>query len=225
MHDIVYFVKDTPKNEELRYSLRTLKNFPHRKVWFYGGCPTGLKPDHHVFVEQNQPNKWLNINKSIREAVQNPDITDDFWLFNDDFFIMKKVTKPKNYYDGSLYKRIVTLEDKFKRLTPYSLQLRKICIDLVSMGCDTRNFCIHVPMLVNKQKAIELLAIEDSHMFRSLYGNYHNIAAEELSDYKISNPNLRWKDSIYLSTTEKSFSGKVGKQIQYLFPDKCKYET
>lgn len=225
MYDVVYFVKDTPKNEELRYSLRTLKNFPHRKVWFYGGCPVGLKPDHHVFVKQDQPNKWLNINKSIREAVKNPDITDDFWLFNDDFFIMKKVTKPKNYYDGNLYKRIVTLEDKFKRLTPYSLQLRKICIDLVSMGCDTRNFCIHVPMLINKQKAIELLAIEDSHMFRSLYGNYHNIAAEELSDYKISNPNLRWKDSIYLSTTEKSFSGKVGKQIQYLFSDKCEYET
>ena len=53
MYDVVYFVKDTKENEELRYSLRTLKNFPHAKVWFYGGCPEGLKPDHHVYVKQD----------------------------------------------------------------------------------------------------------------------------------------------------------------------------
>lgn len=224
MYDIVYFVKDTKHNEELRYSLRTLVNFPHRKVWFYGGCPEGLKPDQHVYVKQDRENKWLNINKSITQAVENPDITNNFWLFNDDFFIMKPVKKQYNYYDGDLYKRIVTLEDRFGRFTKYSLQLRKICDDLISMGCDVRNFCIHVPMLVNKEKAKEVLAIEDSHMFRSLYGNYHNIDAKQLSDYKISNPKLRWKDSVYLSTTEHSFDAEVGKQIRELFPDKCKYE-
>lgn len=224
MYDIVYFVKESKTNEELRYSLRSLKNFPHRKVWFYGGCPEGLKPDYHVYVEQDQVNKWLNINKSIKEAVHEPDITDNFWLFNDDFFIMKPVKKPCNYYDGELYKRIVTLEDKFKKFTKYSLQLRKICDDLISMGCGVRNFCIHVPMLVNKEKAIELFNIEDAHMFRSLYGNYHNIEAKQLSDYKISNQHLKWKDSTYLSTTEDSFAGEVGKQIRELFPDKCEYE-
>lgn len=224
MYDIVYFVKDTRDNEELRYSLRTLKNFPHRKVWFYGGCPAGLKPDHHVYVKQDQETKWLNINKSIKEAVNNPEITDDFWLFNDDFFIMKPVKNPGNYYDGSLYKRIVKLEDKFGRFTKYSLQLRKICDDLDSMGCDVRNFCVHIPMLINKKKAIELFNIEDTHMFRSLYGNYHNIKAKQLGDYKISNTKLKWKDSTYLSTTEQSFAGEVGKQIRELFPDKCKYE-
>lgn len=33
MNDIVYFVKDSESNEELRYSLRSLVNFPHRDVW------------------------------------------------------------------------------------------------------------------------------------------------------------------------------------------------
>lgn len=61
MYDIVYFVKESKTNEELRYSLRTLKNFPHRKVWFYGGCPEGLKPDQYVYVEQDQPTKWLSL--------------------------------------------------------------------------------------------------------------------------------------------------------------------
>lgn len=44
-YDIVYFVKESAKNEELRYSLRSLKNFPHGRVWFYGYCPSFLKPD------------------------------------------------------------------------------------------------------------------------------------------------------------------------------------
>ena len=55
MNDIVYFVKGSRKNEELRYSLRTLKNFPHRKVFFYGEFPDGLVPDRHIHVKQNQP--------------------------------------------------------------------------------------------------------------------------------------------------------------------------
>lgn len=64
MYDIVYFVKESDENEELRYSLRSLKNFPHKRVWFYGGCPKGLKPDVHVYVEQNEQNKWQNVNKN-----------------------------------------------------------------------------------------------------------------------------------------------------------------
>ena len=108
MDDIVYFVKESPVNEELRYSLRSLVNFPHRKVIFYGCCPDGLSPDVHIKVNQNCENKWLNVNKMLRLACKNKDITKDFWLFNDDFFIMEKIETPCNYYNGDLYKRIVT---------------------------------------------------------------------------------------------------------------------
>ena len=57
MWDIVYFVKDTKTNEELKYSLRSLVNFPHKSVWFYGGGPRDLNPDFHIKVNQNQPTK------------------------------------------------------------------------------------------------------------------------------------------------------------------------
>lgn len=113
MWDIVYFVKDTKVNEELRYSLRSLKNFPHNKVWFYGGCADGLKPDYHIEVDQDQPTKWQNIFKMFKLACSNKDITKNFWLFNDDFFVMKPIDYETNYYCGDLYKRVVTLEDKY----------------------------------------------------------------------------------------------------------------
>lgn len=118
MQDIVYFVKDSPTNEELRYSLRSLANFPHGRVWFYGGCPDGLKPDQHIYVKQDQDNKWQNVNMMLRMVCSNDEVSKDFWLFNDDFFVMEKVEKPTNYHNGDLYKRIVQLEDKHSGITP-----------------------------------------------------------------------------------------------------------
>lgn len=223
--DIVYFVKDTDTDEELRYSLRSLKNFPHGKVWFYGGCPKGLKPDHHVYVKQDQPTKWANIFKSFKLACNNDDITKDFWLFNDDFFVMKPVKDGPNYYDGSLYKRVVTLEDTHKGFTPYSQQLRYTLQELECMGCDTVNYALHVPMKINRKKAQELINIMDGPMIRCLYGNYFKIGGQQHSDFKIDSLDKVYKDGDYLSTNDKSFNhGAVGKQIREYFPDKCKYE-
>lgn len=224
MSDIVYFVKDTEINEELRYSLRSLKNFPHNKVWFYGGCPKDLSPDHHIYVEQDQPTKWANIFKMYKLACQNDDITEDFWLFNDDFFVMEPVEKGPNWFDGDLYKRVVTLEDKHDGITPYSQQLRYTLQELEGMGCKTVNYALHVPMLINREKARELCKIMDGPMIRCVYGNYFNVGGEQHSDVKIDSVNKLYKGGEYLSTNDKSFKGAVGKQIADLFPEKCKYE-
>lgn len=223
--DIVYFVKDTDTDEELRYSLRSLKNFPHDKVWFYGGCPKGLKPDHHVYVKQDQPTKWANIFKMFKLACVNDKISKDFWLFNDDFFVMKPVKSGPDYYNGSLYKRVVTLEDTHKGFTPYSQQLRYTLQELESMGCDTLNYALHVPMKINRKKAQELVNIMDGPMIRCVYGNYFKVGGTEHPDVKIDSLDKRYKDSDYLSTNDKSFThGVVGQQIREIFNNKCKYE-
>lgn len=225
MKDIVYFIKDTPTNEELKYSLRSLVNFPHGKVWFYGGCPKDLKPDKHIYVNQDQPTKWQNVSKMLRMACENPHISADFWLFNDDFFIMEKVTNPCNYYCGDIYKRIVTLEDKFDGITPYSYELREMAKELESMGCTTKNYTLHVPILINKKKMIEVLNMTKCPMFRTIYANYAQIGGKEMVDVKITSKNKLYKGGIYLSTEDKAFNhGLVGQQIRDIFNKKCKYE-
>ena len=225
MKDIVYFVKDTPVNEELRYSLRSLSNFPHGKVWFYGGCPKGLKPDYHVHVNQNKPTKWENIFMMFGMACSNNKISKDFWLFNDDFFIMKPVKEEPNYFDGDLYKRVVTLEDKHGGVTPYSQQLRYTLQELEGMGCTTINYALHCPFLINRKKGKELCNIIDGPMIRCAYGNYFKIGGKQSSDFKIDGEDKHYQGKDYLSTNDKSFSlGVVGKEIRETFPDKCKYE-
>ena len=224
MYDIVYFVKESDENEELRYSLRSLKNFPHKKVWFYGGCPKGLKPDVHIHVDQNEQNKWQNVNKMLRLACSNKDITKSFWLFNDDFFVMQNIKKPINYYNGDLYKRIVKLEDEYKGITPYSQLLRDCCRELESIGATTKNYTLHVPMLFNRDKAIELFKMTDFPGFRSLYANYFKIGSKQMRDVKITSKNKTYKEGIYLSSDDESFQGELGKQIREIFKDKCEYE-
>ena len=225
MWDIVYFVKDTPDNEELRYSLRSLSNFPHRKVCFYGGCPKGLRPDHHVYVKQDKDNKWKNVSMMLDMACKNPQITKDFWLFNDDFFIMEKIKQPKNYYRGDLYKRIVQLEDVYKGFTPYSKLLRNCAKELEALGCTTKDFSLHIPIKINKEDMLSVRKLTDFEGFRSLYGNYYNIADDTMNDCKITSLDKEYKGGCYLSTDDRAFKdGIVGKQIRERFPDKCKYE-
>lgn len=224
MWDIVYFVKDTKTNEELKYSLRSLVNFPHKRVWFYGGCPRDLNPDFHIKVDQNQPTKWANIFMMFKMVCDNSTITKNFWLFNDDFFVMQPVTDGPNYYEGDLYKRVVTLEDKHNGITPYSQQLRYTLQELEGMGCSTKNYAVHTPMLINKKKGKELCNIIDGPMIRCAYGNYFNIGGVDHIDCKIDSTEKLYKSGEYLSTNDKSFSGAVGKQIKEIFKDKCKYE-
>ena len=225
MNDIVYFVKDSKSNEELRYSLRSLKNFPHRKVWFYGGCPDGLRPDEHVKVVQDKENKWKNVSMMLDMACKNPAISKNFWIFNDDFFIMNKVLNPQDYHSGDLYKRIVQLEDKHGGITEYSLQLRNMCKELEALGCDSKNYAVHYPMLINKKYALEVLNMTDCPMFRCLYGNYAPVKSINVNDCKIISKEKEWKGSDYLSTEDSAFAdGVVGKQIREIFNEPCQYE-
>lgn len=226
MKDIVYFVKESESNEELRYSLRSLVNFPHRYVWFYGGCPKGLNPDFHVPVKQDKDNKWKNVSMMLDMACRNPKITKEFWLFNDDFFIMEKIDKPQNYYRGDLYKRIVQLEDVYKGFTPYSKLLRNCAKELESLGCDSKDFSLHIPIKINRINMLCLRNMTDFEGFRSLYGNYFNIAKKTMRDVKIVDRFKRYESGCYLSTDDKAFrDGVVGQQIRERFKDKCEYEV
>ena len=138
---------------------------------------------------------------------------------------MNKVLHPVNYFSGDLYKRIVQLEDKHGEITEYSAELRKMCRELEALGCPSKNYAVHYPMLINRQKALELLNATDNPMFRCLYGNYTNMKAKWSNDCKIISKEKEWKGSDYLSTEDNAFAdGIVGKQIRERFPDKCKYE-
>ena len=227
MKDIVYFVKESDTNEELRYSLRSVcKNFEYRKVWFIGGCPKGLEPDGHIFVNQTQPTKWDRTLNLLRVACQCPDITEDFYLFNDDFFIMKP-WKYETVYNGTLQELIERTEERKGKASGYSQRLRRSEVLLHSAGCTTLNYAVHMPLLINKAKALKVLRkFAGCQMFRSLYGNYCNIGGVNKKDCKIMDLEKEpGHNAKLLSTCDNSFNkGRVGQYIRSQFTEPCKYE-
>lgn len=227
--DIVYILRNGIDGDELRYSLRTLKNIPHDKVWFFGGEPQGLKPDRQVTLVQKGVSAWQKVTWTIEQVCKTDEVSDDFILFNDDFFVMKPVDELPAYFDGTLYKRSQQIRKKRKgQHSMYEQQLMFVRETLLNEHKKTYNYAVHVPMVINKAKALEVLdTYKRLYMFRSLYGNHWNIGGEQLKDCKIVNietePNA---EAVFLSTGDKSFAeGKVGEYIRSQFTEACEYEV
>ena len=229
--DIVYFVKDTRENEELRYSLRSVeKNFPHGKVWFFGGCPDGLRPDIYIPVKQTQSSKYYKVRNMVKLAIEREDLSENFWLFNDDFFVMSKVAYLLPTIDGSLLRKIQKIEKKYGGETSYTFRLRNTDFALRDMEKDRLNYELHIPMEINKDKAANVLRVfSDNIAFRSAYGNYYNLAKAIHPDVKVLgtegvyDPDLH---NMYLSTSDKSFRyGHIGEYIRKKFTEPSRFEV
>ena len=230
--DVVYILRNDidGKTDELTYSLRSVaENFPVRFVWFVGGFPDGFMPDKAIIHDQTGGNKWERARSSLIKACECKEITDEFFLFNDDFFVLKE---PKgefiNFVNGTLGKRVADIIINNRGGTSaYTRGLDDLAKRLRRMQKDTLSFAVHMPILIEKKKMLELLKSKNEHhAFRSLYGNYYEIPYIYHKDVKIHGmEQVPGDDWDYLSTTEQSFAfGKVGEWIRKRFPNPCKYE-
>lgn len=228
-HDVVYLLKNNyGSTEELKYSIRSVvQNFPYRKIVFVGGEPEGLKPDLMIPDEQIGETKWARSTHSLKTAIKSNELTDDIWLFNDDFFVMDRVREfeASNYFGGTLEKRCRDLRSRVggSSYTGYMEQMRG---KLIELGKDTLSFSLHVPFLINRTKAQALFEeFPNLKMFRSFYGNYYEIDCKYMKDVKIYDVNNIDFDAPFLSTSDDSFKrGKVGEFLRRYFTEPSDYE-
>lgn len=229
--DVVYILKADAPSEELRYSLRSIvRNFKFRKVWFYCGCPEGLTPDEHVPFEQIGRTRFERSCSTLRAICENDDITEDFYLFNDDFFVMAPYEQDLAIVQGSIYKHFGRIVAKRKSVSPYAHRLMQQHKWLRKHGFTALDYATHTPLPVNRKKAIELLDLVEGEkpglLFRNLYGNYANVPYTVMKDCKAllveDKPN---PDSPLLSTRDITFTeGKAGEYIRSVFKRRCRYE-
>lgn len=225
--DIVYILKKDIQPAELIYSLRSVeKNFPFNKVWFVCGQPKGLEPDGRIIHEQVGKTKWDWIKSSMFEVLRNDEITDTFFLFNDDFFVMKPFKgKFVNYVDGTLERRIEELHSSLG-MSPYCRSLYKAQQELISARLSQMNYDVHLPMLVTKTGMSAALKSFSSPQMRSLYGNYNQvpyILHDDVKEYTLDKAN---EDADFLSTNDDTFiNGKVGEFIRSSFPNPSRFEV
>ena len=223
--DVVYFIKDGTRNEEFRYSLRSIcKNMPFARVWVFGGCPTNIVPDVRIRVNQEGKTKWDKVHAMFKLACENKELSENFILFNDDFFIMKPIDKIETYHRG-------LLEDHTKVLGkgPYASMLNGIDEELKSRKLGTYSYELHIPFIFNKKKLLKLLEDNpDLRCTRTMYGNTYKIGGERRSDVKIfsANPTFDYKNSDMLSTDDSviNVNNDAWRWLKKQFPNKCKYE-
>lgn len=228
-YDIVYILREDIRPNELRYSLRSVEKFmTHGNVWFVGGKPAGLEPDNAIYMHQTGNLKWERAKSSIIAACKCEEISDMFWLFNDDFFLLKPFRSTKALFGGTLRDHILHIESRYNnKKTGYTRALRYCEKLLEDAGYPTFDYALHVPMLIDKKKMLEALeTFPDCPMFRSIYGNFAEVGGMQHDDVKtVSVVDHLDKSLDMVSTNDSSFNyGVVGKEIRKLFPEACKYE-
>jgi hypothetical protein len=221
--DIVYVCRDG-ENEELRYSIRSaIANIPHDNLWLVGG-----KPEWYggKFLESEKKNSvyqqvWSNL-KAVIECNQ---ISDDFILMNDDFFVVLPVEHIGVFYNKTINEycdnRDNLIDDR-----SYTNMLRDTAGRLYVSNkiVDPKNYEMHIPFVFNKTKLEPLIG--NYPQLRSAYGNIYNIGGEDMSDVKVYDPSRNYPFSFdymyklgtYLSTEDGSFEMVKDHILDKLFP-------
>lgn len=227
--NFVYICK-SGNNEELRYSIRSVINsFPDADIWLVGG-----KPDWYLgnYIKVNQDShKYVNAINNLQVLCKSQEISDEFILMNDDFFIIKQINTIDHFYNGLLSNKI----DKYIKITGSSMYIKKLMltnIRLIERGIeDPYDYELHVPMAMEKNKLLAIINKYPSCLWRSMYGNINNVGGTEMEDVKVytnkrhaARSNEITENSTFLSTEDQAFEMMLNKVLKKLFPNPTKYE-
>lgn len=221
--DVVYVARRGQQNEELRYSLRSLQNLPHGKVWIFGHAPSWVTEAKlvHVAARHSGPR---GAKTNLLAALNHPDVSEEFYYFNDDFFVMQPFDQLPVLHRGPLSHAIGSR----KYTSSYTLGLSKVAKALAKRGItEPLMYDLHAPMLVTKTGMAEALSLCQANMQeRTMYGNLHALGGELARNYKARRSEQGWQSWPLLSTNDETFrTHAFGVHIRNRFPDRSEYET
>jgi len=219
--DVVYFTR-SGRNEELRYSLRSLVNLPHGRVVLIGDVPRWYRGDHIPFTTKG--NKHLLTDLAMIEACENEELSDPFILMNDDFFIVKPIEKVPLLNIGTLaevagrYLVQVGRSSYQQRMVSTRQRLEELGYE------DPLCFEAHAPLVVHKKIMREALALGGG-MKRSMYGALLGKRGRQVRDPKIVSATSPIPSGPFWSSGDRSFPKLVRGHLEPMFPDKSPWEA
>lgn len=224
MTTLLYLVKDGDDNEELRYSLRSLANFPHDRVVFVGHRPSWVR-DVDLIPGNRSSSKWLNVFENLLIAARE---IDEFVVMNDDFMVMRPVEGAPAWHRGSLTGHILSVQGS----GPWKRSLQATRRWLQHRGVrHPLSYELHVPVAMNGRRLATVLSLfdlaeRDLPQWRTVYGNFWGVESTQHPDCKIRRDGSFWDDSWpFLSTDEAIWdSHPAGAAVRAAFPDPSPYE-
>ena len=247
-YDLVYILKPSEKNWDLRYSLRSVEKFcKYRNIWFVGYKPTWAQNVKYIQTIQNK-DKWKNSVLNYRKACESPQISENFILMNDDFFALEPIIDWKenlNVCLGTLSQEVEAYKDnpkksKWRWAFDYAQEL------LDTLNCKTNwNYESHLPIIINKENFLKMLSMPEIIEFqetnkvlhkRSVYKNlFPDLDMPEpriIEDVKITlkfDLSQKWLHESWLSVFDDVTNNilrypKLNSFLIKNFPLKSKYE-
>lgn len=226
--DYVYTCR-TGDNEELRYSIRSvIKNLPEGNIWVVGGKPNWYAGN---FIDVPQTaGKYQNVRRSLQTICNTNQISDNFVLMNDDFFILNKLDSVPTFHGGLLKDKMHSYQDLNPR-SGYTMMIEETYSELLQMGIESPlDYELHIPMVMNKKLLRKSLG--STSLWRSIYGNKYSIGGETMNDVKYyfsgamtdRSPNIKNNTLSYLSSEDRSFDMLLKTVLQKEFSDPSQFE-
>ncbi len=227
--DIVYFIDSRKESKVLRYSLRSLRFVKHNRVFIIGKAPSYIKGVEVIEYTDTNRSCALNI-KNKYQLILESDISEDFILFNDDFYLTQDTDIP--YYYSAKLKDLI---DPKKR-DDFTAPIWQSRIDKLLKAFPNGNFYeVHAPIIFNKTKLgkiIQKLADRDYHAIRSWYCNTYKVKSTFTFDHKLydkshqmlRNPSAPIPPFISSDDSIESDSGFL-RLMRRLYPDPSPYEN
>lgn len=213
--DVLYVTGNDDPNDELRYSLRSLVNIPHNQVFICGYKPSWVQNVIHI-PDPNDKSPQENSNSHLLKACLDERLSDDFLFMNDDFYIMKQMPWVPVFHQGLLVDRIDQYKSGHRMNQAYSLITTQLALD----NPDALSYELHIPMMMNKQKVVDMFSNTNLKMIairpRTLYGNIYKVKGLEKEDVKGSQN----QDEAFLSS-----GGDPGGFVRRSFPTPSPYEN
>lgn len=228
--DVVYVVRPGDDNEELRYSLRSLRNLPHGEVWIAGHCPPWLTNVHRIPVPPAE-SKYASSTANLRAAADHDGVAERFVYCNDDFFIVEPLAEVPALHRGPVGDVLAHYRTKYPDGMDYvdGMAATARLLDDHFEITDPMSYELHVPMVLERSKvrvALDTAAewgVRALHK-RTLYGNLWRVGGSQVEDCKVHDYRSPWPAGPFVSTCDSSFAGAHGRTIRRLFPDPSPYE-
>ncbi|KQX35328.1 hypothetical protein ASD04_14910 [Devosia sp. Root436] len=221
--DIVYPYKSAPDDLELRYSLRSLANVPHDRVFVAGDKPLIIGPAVQHVPEARIDDRYQSSTANIVAAIWAGDIKGQFVVMHDDIFVLRPwVFRHEHRGTIAEYLRSGEASGEYRS---YIESTRDI---LVSKGiADPLWFGLHTPTVYDAQRLLEMVEGFEGHRYllRTLYHNLHPAPAARRGDVKAR----LWGEpsataDILSISDDVARSHSFRRWIAARFPDRCRYE-
>lgn len=218
--DVVYPYRQTYKDRDLRYSLRSLCNVPHGKVIVAGDKPR-LPGVVHVPVGAMR-NRYMSSTANILAALRKVS-TPDVIVMHDDIFVMC----PWAYVHQDRGLLSEYLSSNAARGS-YGRMLERTHEILQAHGVDDPVFySLHTPVVYDASK-LEALIEEfgsEAASIRTIYWNLHPQPSETADDVKVRKMSSAIGTMPIISTTDElSRSSRWRRWIDRKFPKPSQYE-